>query len=1189
MKKTITQISDYAALKKLAEALWKQDNNYHGAAIIVGAGFSRSAASTGNPENRLPLWGELQKALSKELGPGSSQDPLRIAEEYCAYFGRQALYDLVKQQINDAGWSPGPLYRQLLELPWTEVLTTNWDTLLERGSQEVHQPLYSLVAKQEDLSSSRSPRIVKLHGTVNATEHLVFTQEDYRKYPDQYAAFVNFARQVFIENELCLIGFSGDDPNFLSWAGWVRDQLSAQARRIYLVGALHLNAAKRKYLESINVSPIDLGEIVAEYDDHHRQHVEATRFFLKALAELEPKQAWQWAPTQLVRNSLSSDELEKIRNDAAYAAGLLDKQIPILAADRTSYPGWIVCPSIQRRQIRYQVMDPTPTKAILERMTLDNRAKLLFELAWRHTIAFELPQRWVIEEMLKVCDPSKANGLEKAQQLKIALFVLKSARWYESADGETIKQTAADILDKNAMYWPESSEELLFYKATVALETLDYQQVEVLSKKLVREEPEWLLRRSLLLLEIGKQSEAESLVALAHRQLLRQYRHNRKSVYILSRLAWADWLLRVARTLSSDADLPELTAAFQETLSDPWDFVESLRESVSRALDIVSKRQVIEPLFEAGHFRETSTSMYVDGWAETLLQLDGLSNSTGIPFYWDHVDVLGGTASRLSTIDTLPALHRMSLAVRAAHSFEAESIKRVFSRLQIACMQQSAVDEILRRCLQAVDYWRVKLSAADKKLKDHALTKLRVFIEVLARVVVRTSPGQAKEIFKLGGKLAVEKNLQHWRSNEPLEHLLAYSLESVPHAEHQELLLDALRFPLASEIGIQDEDSWPNPVIEHPGTRKPDPSMDREIERLIDQVSPADSMKRGGEAVLRLLPLYRQGFLTEHEIKRLAEKTWERSNNFQILPELGLLIHGLLELPEPEPGVAKRMVRSYLFEQRTNNLFDRLPLLSIVGAAQLEKSPELPESVQAVDYFNRMIEWRPRDAEVSPFSEFANQDVEVGRLIGEALAVAVVPQLPKHMFSEQNFEKLHRFYLDVKSPKSAIALVHFATANANVVGKVEKLLVKGMRAKEPNVVACSSFAILKWRELVDSGETTRLVAQVIYSIGAGRIAGLAGLLWTADQLLTKGFLTTGQINALADSVPMIFNGSRYDENSFGSRESISVSLIRAACVRLAQRISTCKELEELGELERLLDDAKDDPLPEVRFARFDDR
>ncbi|MFB8831084.1 SIR2 family protein [Azotobacter sp. CWF10] len=387
--KNITDLPDYAALKKLAAALWRQDSACHGAAVMVGAGFSRSAASTGDINKKLPLWNDLSKNLAEELGASSSSDPLRLAEEYCAYFGKQALHDLVKKKVNDAAWMPGELHKSLLELPWTEVLTTNWDTLLERGSMEVHHPVYSVVSRQEDLSSARSPRIVKLHGTVNVTEDLVFTQEDYRKYPQHHAAFVNFARQVFIENELCLLGFSGDDPNFLQWAGWVRDHLATHTRRIYLVGALHLTAAKRKYLESINVAPIDLGDLFADYDDHDAKHLAATKILLQTLQNFKPKLDWEWFPTRLTRSTLTSEEHDKTFKNPDHAAALLERQLPTLGADRKSYPGWLVCPSRQRWELQNQFNDPFPTARNLSEMAPDSRARLLYEIAWRHGVTYQ--------------------------------------------------------------------------------------------------------------------------------------------------------------------------------------------------------------------------------------------------------------------------------------------------------------------------------------------------------------------------------------------------------------------------------------------------------------------------------------------------------------------------------------------------------------------------------------------------------------------------------------------------------------------------------------------------------------------------------------------------------------------------------------------------------------------------------
>ncbi len=485
----ISDLPDYPALEKMAAALWKQNKGVRGAAVMVGAGFSRSASLTPGINKKPPLWNDLALSLAEDLHADPSTDPLSLAEEYCAYFGKQALRDLIKKEIDDAAWVPGKLYRSLLELPWSEVLTTNWDTLLERASKEVHQPIYNIVSRQEDLSSASSPRIVKLHGTVNVTDELIFTQEEYRKYPQQNAAFVNFARQVFIENEVCLIGFSGGDPNFLQWAGWVRDQIPMRARRMYIVGALNLTAAKRKYLESLNVSPIDLSSLVIDYDDGDAKHTEALIIFLQTLVSLKPKQAWDWSPTSLHRSTLTTEELNAAAKNPRHDADRLEQQLSTLELDRKSYPGWLVCPTALRWKLQSQINDPYPTPSNLFEMTSDSRAKLLYEIAWRHCMTYEATPPWLAREMLQICNPIKSCALSKKQQLEIALLLLKNTRWFNDTQSEAIKTTTRDIIESNSKYWPDCLDELLFHQAIIARDEFDFGSLEKLVGKISDNEP----------------------------------------------------------------------------------------------------------------------------------------------------------------------------------------------------------------------------------------------------------------------------------------------------------------------------------------------------------------------------------------------------------------------------------------------------------------------------------------------------------------------------------------------------------------------------------------------------------------------------------------------------------------------------------------------------------------------------
>jgi hypothetical protein len=257
----IENLPDYPALQQLARALW-HEGTARGAAVLVGAGFSKHAERSARDTSEPPLWRDLARDMAAQLYPHSPQniasDPLRLAEEYRTYFGQAKLDEFIRIRIRDTAWQPGPLHQALLDLDWSDVLTTNWDTLLERAANSVSHRHYDQVLFTADLTHATAPRIVKLHGSLGTTEHFIVAEEDYRTYPVRFAVFVNLARQIFIENELCLLGFSGDDPNFLQWSGWIRDNLGGSARRIYFVDALELSPAKRKFLEARNIAPIDL-------------------------------------------------------------------------------------------------------------------------------------------------------------------------------------------------------------------------------------------------------------------------------------------------------------------------------------------------------------------------------------------------------------------------------------------------------------------------------------------------------------------------------------------------------------------------------------------------------------------------------------------------------------------------------------------------------------------------------------------------------------------------------------------------------------------------------------------------------------------------------------------------------------------------------------------------------------------
>lgn len=318
------------------------------AAVMVGAGFSRNAEGG----DSLATWPMVGKALWKELNPDAKESAFstamvtQLGEQYSRVFSVPALENLLKQLIPDDKVAPGLLHDQLLKLPWSEIFTTNYDTLLERAAEKVLDRAHFTVCCREDIPLSKildRRRIVKLHGSFPSQRPFIFTEEHYRKYPQEFAPFVNLVRQSLLENVFCLIGFSGDDPNFLHWIGWVRDMLDEHALPIYLFVHSQPTLGQCRLLEARRVVPVVIPRPPeCAVDDYRTRYLELFKILRTPLDTSDD----EWGNFSVANSSISISE-----ETAAQVAKLVGT-LPSLVAQRHSYPGWLVAPAKNRRSFK---------------------------------------------------------------------------------------------------------------------------------------------------------------------------------------------------------------------------------------------------------------------------------------------------------------------------------------------------------------------------------------------------------------------------------------------------------------------------------------------------------------------------------------------------------------------------------------------------------------------------------------------------------------------------------------------------------------------------------------------------------------------------------------------------------------------------------------------------------------------
>ena len=136
---------------------------------------------------------------------------LRLAQEYEATHGRVSLDNLLQKVVPDNLYEPSTVHSQLLELPWADVFTTNWDTLLERAADGLLERNYERLMRIEDIPLKQRPRLVKLHGSFPSNGPFILTEDDFRTYPTKKRSSLIFLSSFLL---FSLSDFSLLSPSF---------------------------------------------------------------------------------------------------------------------------------------------------------------------------------------------------------------------------------------------------------------------------------------------------------------------------------------------------------------------------------------------------------------------------------------------------------------------------------------------------------------------------------------------------------------------------------------------------------------------------------------------------------------------------------------------------------------------------------------------------------------------------------------------------------------------------------------------------------------------------------------------------------------------------------------------------------------------------------------------------------------
>jgi hypothetical protein len=164
--------------------------------LFMGAGV-HFPSPEGTPYNYTedecpPLGSQFSKQLAekcdftKYFPTADVKNLQRVSLCYETVYNRSALVEEIKKAVQE-NKKPSPALRALAELPFSLIITTNYDQLFERALRDMgKEPVIRIYDKEaaeptaDYLNASiRAPFVFKLHGDIQEPESIVITDEDY--------------------------------------------------------------------------------------------------------------------------------------------------------------------------------------------------------------------------------------------------------------------------------------------------------------------------------------------------------------------------------------------------------------------------------------------------------------------------------------------------------------------------------------------------------------------------------------------------------------------------------------------------------------------------------------------------------------------------------------------------------------------------------------------------------------------------------------------------------------------------------------------------------------------------------------------------------------------------------------------------------------------------------------------------
>jgi len=182
---------------------------------FIGSGCSKLASEA------IPDWKELTKSFASEMPDiefkeDNVGDYLKVIGIFERRYGREKLCTKLRYLLDTTKVDifNSELHIALLEIPCSNLYTTNFDDLLEKSYEAINKPFQKIVTLKDIAEINyEKVQILKFHGDLSNQQSIVITESDYhRRFEFKDPMDIRLKADA-LGKSLLFLGYSFSDPN----------------------------------------------------------------------------------------------------------------------------------------------------------------------------------------------------------------------------------------------------------------------------------------------------------------------------------------------------------------------------------------------------------------------------------------------------------------------------------------------------------------------------------------------------------------------------------------------------------------------------------------------------------------------------------------------------------------------------------------------------------------------------------------------------------------------------------------------------------------------------------------------------------------------------------------------------------------------------------------------------------------